>query len=137
VAVLAPNSPALLECHFGVPLAGGVLVAINTRLSSEEIEYIVRDCAARVLIVDAELAPLVEPFARALDHLRTIVTVSETTAASMPPGVDYEGFLQGSIDEAPWPVLHEDDPISVNYTSGTTGRPKARSTRTEAHTSTP
>ena len=127
VAVLAPNSPALLESHFGVPLAGAVLVAINTRLSSEEIEYIIRDAGARALIVDVELAPLVEPFARTLDHLRTIVTVSETTATSMPPGVDYEGFLKGSTgstEEAPWPVLHEDDPISVNYTSGTTGRPK-------------
>jgi acyl-CoA synthetase (AMP-forming)/AMP-acid ligase II len=124
VAVLAPNGPELLECHFGVPLAGGVLVAINTRLSSEEIEYILRDCAARALIVDAELTPLVEPFARTLGDLRTLVSVHEASATSTPVGVDYEEFLQGSTEEAPWPVLDEDDPISINYTSGTTGRPK-------------
>jgi len=55
VAILAPNSPALLEAHYGVPLAGGVLVAMNTRLSSSEVEYILRDSGSKTLLIDAQL----------------------------------------------------------------------------------
>src|SRR6266498_5211248 len=61
VAFLCPNIPPLLEAHFAVPAAGGVLVAINTRLSSDEIGYIIQHAGARFLFVDAELAQLVEP----------------------------------------------------------------------------
>src|SRR5437763_5986385 len=61
VAFLSPNTPAMLEAHYGVPAAGGVLVAVNTRLNSEEGGYILGHCGARFLFVDAELAPTVEP----------------------------------------------------------------------------
>ena len=61
VAVLSPNAPAILEAHYAVPLAGGVLVAINTRLASAEVGHILRHSGARVLLVDHALAPLVEP----------------------------------------------------------------------------
>ena len=60
VAFLCPNIPPLLEAHFGVPLAGGVLVAINTRLASAEIQYILNHSGARLLFVDTELAALIE-----------------------------------------------------------------------------
>ena len=59
VAALCPNVPALLELHHGVPAAGGVLVAINTRLSSSEVRYILEDSGARMLFVDAELESLI------------------------------------------------------------------------------
>ena len=59
VAFLCPNIPAMLEAHYGVPAAGGVLVAINTRLNSDEIGYILGHSGARFLFVDAELEPLV------------------------------------------------------------------------------
>jgi acyl-CoA synthetase (AMP-forming)/AMP-acid ligase II len=61
VAILAPNTPALLEAHYGVPLAGGVLVAMNSRLGSDEIEYILDDSGARTLLVDAQLKEVVQP----------------------------------------------------------------------------
>src|ERR687886_1562217 len=61
VAVLAPNSPMLLEAHFGVPLAGGVLVPINTRLAAAEIRYILQHAGARALLLDAELEATVAP----------------------------------------------------------------------------
>ncbi|HKO24357.1 MAG TPA: AMP-binding protein, partial [Chloroflexota bacterium] len=61
VAVLAPNSPVLLESHFGVPLAGAVLVAINIRLAADEIAYILQHSGAKTLLVDGELVPLVAP----------------------------------------------------------------------------
>ena len=60
VAFLAPNIPALLEAHFAVPGAQGILVAINTRLQSEEIEYIVEHSGAKILFVDKQLHHLVE-----------------------------------------------------------------------------
>src|SRR5204862_675140 len=61
VATLLPNSPAMLEAHFGVPAAGGVLVTVNTRLATAEIAYILDHSGARFLLLDAELAQLVEP----------------------------------------------------------------------------
>ena len=61
VAFLSPNAPALLEAHFGVPAAGGILVAVNTRLNSQEIDYILKHSGSKFLFVDTELFPLVEP----------------------------------------------------------------------------
>jgi fatty-acyl-CoA synthase len=115
VAFLCPNTPALLEAHFGVPLAGGVLVAINSRLNADEIAYIVEDSGARMLFVDHELAPLTE----GLDVERVII---EDTGAEDDP---YERVLaSGSPDAVQSPVADENDPIAINYTSGTTGRSK-------------
>ena len=118
VAVLCPNTPALLEAHYGVPLAGGVLVAMNTRLEREEIGFILRDSGARLLIVDAELRPLVAD--RDAGKLETVV-VEDTGEAGDP----YEALLAGgSAEPAERPLAHEDEPIAINYTSGTTGRSK-------------
>ncbi len=118
VAILAPNTPALLEAHYGVPLAGGVLVAMNTRLSSGEIEYILSDSGARTLLVDAELKELLEPIS--LDGIETIV-IEDSGAADDP----YEKLLADASPDAPESWLEdENEPISINYTSGTTGRAK-------------
>jgi acyl-CoA synthetase (AMP-forming)/AMP-acid ligase II len=118
VAFLCPNIPAMLEAHYGVPAAGGVLVAINTRLSSDEIGYILGHSGARFLFVDAELLPALEPLD--LGRLR-VVRVDDTGASGDP----YEDFLAWGV---PAPVeswlADEEEPISINYTSGTTGRPK-------------
>jgi fatty-acyl-CoA synthase len=118
VAFLCPNIPAMLEAHYGVPAAGAVLVAINTRLSSDEIGYILGHSGARVLFVDAELLPLLEPLD--LSRLR-IVRVDDTGA----PGDPYEDFLAaGSPARGESSLADEEEPIAINYTSGTTGRPK-------------
>ncbi len=118
VAILAPNSPALLEAHYGVPLAGGVLVALNTRLSSREVEYILRDSGSSTLLVDARLAELVDPID--LDDIATVVI--EDTGEPTDP---YEQLLARGSPPAPETWLRdENEPISINYTSGTTGRPK-------------
>ena len=118
VAILAPNSPALLEAHYGVPLAGGVLVALNTRLSPREIEYILHDSGASTLLLDARLAQLVDP----LDLAGITTVVIEDTGR---PGDPYEQLLAQGSPQAPESRLEdENEPISINYTSGTTGRPK-------------
>ena len=118
VAFLSPNTPALLEAHFAVPAAGGVLVAVNTRLDSGEIGYILDHSGSRFLFVDDALAHLVEPLdLRAMQ----VVHIADTGAPDDP----YEAFLAGGSEEDPPPVLaDEEEPISMNYTSGTTGRPK-------------
>ncbi len=125
VAYLVPNIPALLEGHFGVPLAGGVLVAINTRLNTEEIRYILNHSGAKVLVIDTELAGVVEPVLADLETVETVVNVEDISGGVRLPGLDYEEFLAGgSPDPLDWPIADEDETIAIDYTSGTTGRPK-------------
>ncbi len=114
IAVLAPNGRVLLESHYGVPGAGAVLVALNTRLGPQEYAYILEHSGARVLIVDPELLPAVEEALVGLPEAPTVVAI----------GDDYEGWLgerdgPGMVDPD-----DEQDLIAINYTSGTTGRPK-------------
>lgn len=128
VAVLCPNTPPLLEAHFAVPLSGAVLVAINTRLSSDEIRYILQHSGACVLVVDTEMVHLVAPYHADLEAIELICSIRDDQAdvsqASLP-GPDYEAFLAaGSPGLVPSLLISEDDTISINYTSGTTGRPK-------------
>jgi fatty-acyl-CoA synthase len=143
VAVLAPNGLVLLASHFGVPLAGGVLVAINTRLAPGEITHILAHAGARILLVDGELWPAMVPALEACPALeRVVVAGGDAAGAAMSEGHGsaaggaiageaYEAFLRsGRADVAdtvaglsPFPAS-EDDPICINYTSGTTGTPK-------------
>ena len=114
VAVLAPNGHVMLEAHFGVPGAGAVLVALNTRLGPDEYAYILEHSGARVLIVDPGLLPVLEPIRGGLrDELR-VVTL----------GDEYEDWLAGSSGAGVLAPVDENDLIAINYTSGTTGRPK-------------
>jgi fatty-acyl-CoA synthase len=118
VAALLFNSPAMLEAHFGVPAAGGILVAVNNRLSSAEIGYILQHSGARYLLVDSGLAAVAEASGLAG------VTVIRCDDTGVPPD-PYEEFLAGASPARPASWLeHEEETISINYTSGTTGRPK-------------
>src|SRR3954464_13335053 len=118
VAVLCPNTPALLEAHYGVPLAGAILVAINTRLSKAEVAYILEDSGAKILVVDHELKKMIEGVA--LGGIETI-DVQDTGEEDAP----YEQLLASGSEEPRETFLtDETDPISINYTSGTTGRAK-------------
>src|SRR5438477_4842336 len=90
VAALLFNSSAMLEAHFGVPAAGGILVAINHRLASAEIAYILEHCGARFLLLDTELEPLVAPLEL------SEVTVILCGAAGDDVAVPYEQFLAGA-----------------------------------------
>jgi fatty-acyl-CoA synthase len=117
VATLLFNSSPMLEAHFGVPAAGGVLVAINNRLAGPEIGYILGHSGARFLLVDDELAPLLTPLE--LPDVTVIRCDRGNVAAA------YERFLSAASDEMPESWLEdEEETISINYTSGTTGQPK-------------
>jgi fatty-acyl-CoA synthase len=121
VAYLCPNIPEMLVAHFGVPLAGAVLVAINTRLSAEEVRYILDHSGAKFLIADTELQGVLE----ALDGSVEVVSVNDGGVDPRVDGPTYAEFLdRGSDEPLPWTVPNELDTISINYTSGTTGRPK-------------
>ena len=107
----------MLESHFGVPAAGGVLVAINYRLSGSEVAHILEHSGARYLLLDTELDPLVA----GLDPAR--VRVVRYASAGDPN--EYEQFLGRAAPDVPPSWLEdEEETISINYTSGTTGRPK-------------
>ncbi len=125
VAYICPNTPAMLEGHFGVPLAGAAIVPINVRLSSDEIAYILNHSGARILVLDTEFSRLVEPVRGRLERLERIVLVRDTEAPSALEGDEYEAFLRtGDTTEPEWTLGDEGDTISINYTSGTTWRPK-------------
>jgi fatty-acyl-CoA synthase len=129
VAVMAPNTPPLVEAHFGVPMLGAVLNALNTRLDAELIAFILRHGDARVLLTDTEFALVVRA---ALDKLPPgerprVVDIADPEG---PGGerlgeLDYEAFLAGGDPDYAWAMPPgEWDAIALNYTSGTTGNPK-------------
>ena len=125
VAFLCPNIPEMLVAHFAVPLMGGLLVAINTRLSAEEIKYILDHSGARLLVGDAELLATLETVATDLETVEEIVAIDDTgTRVSFAVTPWEELLARGSDDPLPWSVDDEELAISINYTSGTTGRPK-------------
>lgn len=127
VSVMAPNTPAMLECHLGVPLSGAVLNAINARLDVEGVAFILRHGEAKVLLVDREFAALARRAVSLLDAPPLLIDINDIEA---PPAeavgeLDYETFLAQGDERfvGVWPQ-DEWDPIALNYTSGTTGDPK-------------
>ncbi|MDT7710001.1 MAG: hypothetical protein QOG20_5608 [Pseudonocardiales bacterium] len=127
VAYLLPNVPEMLVAHFAVPLAGAVLVAINTRLSTDEVRYILDHSGAKILVVDAALYPVVAPVAGELKTVEEIITVVDPAnpGDGIGSGVRYDDLLaRGNNEPLPWTVEDESANLSINYTSGTTGKPK-------------
>ncbi len=132
VSVIAPNSPELFEAHFGVPMAGAVLNTINTRLDAETIAYILEFSDARVLITDTELHPVVRDALSRIDTSKlTVIDLVDSEAATPPAAdeylgrCDYESFLSDGDPAFAW-ALPDDEwqAIALNFTSGTSGRPK-------------
>ncbi len=115
VAVLAPNSHVLLEAHYGVPLAGAVLVALNQRLTANDFAYIVRHGKAGILIYDHDFEAIARDVARQVGPGLRLVRAGGDD--------EYETWLAAAAPHAE-PVADERGMISVNYTSGTTGMPK-------------
>ncbi len=128
VAALLLNTPPMLEAHYGVPMAGAVLNALNTRLDAAGIAFILGHGEARLVIVDSELAPLLgDALGLMQGAAPVVVEYTDTTAEAVRTGLgqDYEAFIAGGDPEFAWEMPGDEwDAISLNYTSGTTGNPK-------------
>ncbi|CAM3795361.1 acyl-CoA synthetase [Bordetella tumulicola] len=128
VAVLAPNTPALYEAHFGVPMAGAVLNALNTRLDAATLAFILAHGSATVLLYDSEYAGLV---GEVLDQLATrprTVRIEDREYDGIHGTLgdaEYESWLAAQSADTPWEYPDDEwQNICLNYTSGTTGNPK-------------
>jgi len=125
VAVMAPNVPALLEAHYGVPMAGAVLNALNYRLDARSIAFILGHGQAKLLIADREFAPTVKAALEELGHPFPLVEIDDIPGATSLGGTDYEALLAEGDPDAEWAMPRDEwEPIALNYTSGTTGNPK-------------
>ena len=127
VAVMSPNTPECLEAHFGVPMSGAVLNALNIRLDPESIAFILEHSEAKVLITDREFSGVI---AKALERLASrplVVDVDNPQAKSgtLLGELTYEQFLGEGDPNFSWKLPTDEwQAISLNYTSGTTGNPK-------------
>lgn len=132
VAVMLPNVPAMVEAHFGVPMAGLVLNTLNTRLDAESLSYMLAYGGAKAVLIDPELAPVMrDAIALAVQQgLPQPLVVDVPDPEFVPDGqsigsVDYEDLLaQGDAADTLPGVTDEWQSLALNYTSGTTGKPK-------------
>jgi fatty-acyl-CoA synthase len=128
VAVMLANTPEMFEAHFGVPMAGAVLNALNTRLDAESLAFMLEFGDARLLITDREFAPVIRQALRLLSHELVVIDVDDPEYTG--PGerlglLDYEALLAEGDPGFQWPRPPDEwDAIALNYTSGTTGNPK-------------
>jgi fatty-acyl-CoA synthase len=128
VSVLLANTPAMLECHYGVPMTAAVLNTINTRLDAATVAFQLDHAESKVLIVDREFSKLAKE-ALALAKGKPLVVDYDdpefTGAGERLGGLDYEDFIAAGDADFAWKMPDDEwDAISLNYTSGTTGDPK-------------
>ena len=117
--------PALLEAHYGVPMAGAVLNALNYRLDPRSIAFILGHGQAKLLIVDREFLPIVKTALEEFGGAMPLVEIDDGVGGISLGGTEYEAFLGQGDPDAEWAVPRDEwEPIALNYTSGTTGNPK-------------
>jgi len=128
VAAMLSNTPEMIEAHFGVPMSGAVLNAVNTRLDAQSIAFILDHGEAKLLLCDREFSPTVREALEVTGRSIEVVDIDDPEYAG--PGerlgaMDYEQLLAGGDPDWQWRWPDDEwDAISLNYTSGTTGNPK-------------
>lgn len=127
VASFMWNNWRHLEMYQGVPSMGAVLHTLNIRLAPTDLEYIINHAEDRILVVDQDLLPLLEPLAGKLPSVERVLVCAhegEDAVSSHAGSEDYEAFIAGQPETFDWPQLDENAPLGLCYTSGTTGAPK-------------
>ena len=127
VSVMAPNVPAMLEAHYGVAMAGGVLNALNYRLDARSIAFILDHGNAKLLIADREYSTTIRAALGQVGRRPIVIDIDDPLheGGELLGEMDYEAFLSTGDAEAAWqPPVDEWQAIALSYTSGTTGNPK-------------
>jgi fatty-acyl-CoA synthase len=130
VAVMLPNTPPMVEAHFGVPMAGAVLNAMNTRLDAQTVAFMLDHGEAKAVIVDPECASVMREALGLRKEQRPLTVIDAedplySGAAQRIGTIGYEAFLAGGDPAFEWQLPADEwDAIALNYTSGTTGNPK-------------
>ncbi|MET3576728.1 long-chain-fatty-acid--CoA ligase [Bhargavaea ullalensis] len=125
VAVMLPNTHYMLECFYGICQMGAVMVPLNYRITASDMEYIINHSDAKMLIVDEEFSAPIEEIRDRLS-LEKIIVVEVEGETNGLAAVDYETFIREIPEDAPVPYaeIDENQLLTLNYTSGTTSRPK-------------
>lgn len=125
VAVMMPNTPAMVEAAFGIPMSGGVLCTLNTRLDINALTFCLQHSEAKVLIMDSAFADLAQIIDETFPQL-TVIHATDAALDTLPFGsMSYEALIASSDDLDNWERPRDEwEAISLNYTSGTTGTPK-------------
>ena len=125
VAVMLPNTPAMVECAFGVPMSGGVLCTLNTRLDINALTFCLQHSEAKVLILDSEFAEHAEIIDETFPDLIVIHSTDKAVDVEHFGLMSYEALIASSDSLDNWEMPKDEwDAIALNYTSGTTGKPK-------------
>ncbi|MCY0893366.1 MAG: long-chain-fatty-acid--CoA ligase [Acidibacillus sp.] len=127
VAVMLPNIHQMLECFYAITQIGAVIVPINTRLHAQEVTYILDHSDSILAIADREFSHHFTDMKSRVPHLQTIIEVvhhGSPKNASPFSDIDYENLLQSAEPVVHEVLIDENQPLSINYTSGTTSRPK-------------
>ncbi|HLR12512.1 MAG TPA: acyl-CoA synthetase [Burkholderiaceae bacterium] len=130
VAVMLPNTPAMVEAHFGVPMTGAVLNTLNTRLDAATIAFMLDHAEASVVLVDTEFSATMRAALEKRAHQKPITVIDVVDPLFEGPhektgSMDYDTFIESGDADYDWQLPADEwDAISLNYTSGTTGNPK-------------
>ncbi len=127
VAAMLPNVPAMFEAHFGVPMSGAVLNALNFRLDAEAIAFMLEHGEAKAILTDPEFAGVIRDAVGRLGRPLLVIDVDDPLFGSgnRVGEIEYEAFLEQGDPDFPLRLPDDEwDAISLNYTSGTTGDPK-------------
>ncbi len=127
VAVIAPNVPAMFEAHYGIPMMGGVINALNTRLDPGSVAFMLKHGEAKILLTDRELSGTVSKALQMLERPPVVIDIDDPLGAGgeLLGEMEYEDFLATGDPEGEFGLPGDEwDAIALNYTSGTTGDPK-------------